>query len=500
MDLLLDYALSFVGKPYIWGGEHAARGYDCCLAKGSMVHTSNGFIPIEDVRVGDHVLTNDSGCVSTKRVERVFVNGVSKVFRINTGNASIRCTENHRFLSMRENKAAHSSVRLKSKRLEWVDARDLSSGDVVLMATRINRVTEYPVSLESLKFLGAMFGDGTTHADGGGFSLCFVGAKKIALHDEFVAAAVDGIGFKNKVAYNDSAGLMFNDVAATKRLADLGFYGKSHERKLPNYFHLLSDDQIAAFLYGYAKADGHQYARKRGESGVSFSSASEAFIKGLRLELLSRGHNVSNITVNKREKPITIRGKLVKNARNLYVFCHYNKSKRYGLGYPAVGCTQDPYKHFAVSPEFTFRRVRSVEPDGLDETFDLTVEGTHNYFAEGFVVHNSGLVQELLASCGEDPKGDQTAQTLFAALSQDAKWNEWKCGALAFYGSDLKNLTHVAMLLDQYRCIEAGGGGHKTLTVDDAIRQKAMVRIRLVRARVDLQAVIRPRYAKIGLI
>ena len=31
----------------------------------------------------------------------------------------------------------------------------------------------------------------------------------------------------------------------------------------------------------------------------------------------------------------------------------------------------------------------SIEPDGEEETFDLTVEGLHNFVAEDIVVHNS---------------------------------------------------------------------------------------------------------------
>lgn len=38
------------------------------------------------------------------------------------------------------------------------------------------------------------------------------------------------------------------------------------------------------------------------------------------------------------------------------------------------------------SPRYT--RVVSVQPDGEDDVFDLTVEGTHNFMANGLVVHN----------------------------------------------------------------------------------------------------------------
>lgn len=114
----------------------------------------------------------------------------------------------------------------------------------------------------------------------------------------------------------------------------------------------------------------------------------------------------------------------------------------------------------------------------------------------------SGLVQEILAAGGEDPEGDQTAQGLFDYFNANgrAEWNAYKLGALAFYGESVTKITHVAFCVDQYRCIEAGGGGSKTTTPEIAESQGAMVRMRLITRRRDLAAVLRPRYRAVGSI
>lgn len=104
----------------------------------------------------------------------------------------------------------------------------------------------------------------------------------------------------------------------------------------------------------------------------------------------------------------------------------------------------------------------------------------------------SGLVQELLASCGIDPPGDQTAQGLYDHFSIVGT-REKGCGALAFYGKE-KAIVHVGMMLDDYRIIEAGGGGSKTTSLQAAETQNAYVRIRHLHARLDLFAVIMPKY------
>lgn len=112
----------------------------------------------------------------------------------------------------------------------------------------------------------------------------------------------------------------------------------------------------------------------------------------------------------------------------------------------------------------------------------------------------SGFIQELLSSVGMDPPGDQTAQALYNFFDKNGKYNSYGVGALAFYGKSVTEIIHVAMMVDQWRIIEAGGGGSKTKTKEEAARDNAYVRIRLLKHRPDLVAVIKPRYSTIGML
>lgn len=114
----------------------------------------------------------------------------------------------------------------------------------------------------------------------------------------------------------------------------------------------------------------------------------------------------------------------------------------------------------------------------------------------------SGFIQILLASVGEDPPGDQTAQALYNYFSSNghATWNHYSMGALAFFGESATKITHVGMLLDQYRMIEAAGGNSRTQTRTDAEDKGAFVKISLLSRRSDLVAILKPYYRKIGRI
>jgi len=54
----------------------------------------------------------------------------------------------------------------------------------------------------------------------------------------------------------------------------------------------------------------------------------------------------------------------------------------------AEAVDSDELRHLASSDVF-WDRVVSIEPDGEDDVYDLTVDGLHNFVAEDMSVHNS---------------------------------------------------------------------------------------------------------------
>lgn len=105
----------------------------------------------------------------------------------------------------------------------------------------------------------------------------------------------------------------------------------------------------------------------------------------------------------------------------------------------------------------------------------------------------SGFVQEILASMGLDPRGDQTAQGLFNYFQEkgcilDAP----TAGALLFFGKDENRITHIAFCINDWQMIEAGGGGRRCRTFKDAAEHNAFVRIRRCDNRDDVIACLYP--------
>lgn len=108
----------------------------------------------------------------------------------------------------------------------------------------------------------------------------------------------------------------------------------------------------------------------------------------------------------------------------------------------------------------------------------------------------SGLVIELLQSCGLLPyKFDTPSQGLHDRFINNSIKSEASFGALAFFGKSKTKITHVGFMIDNFRMIEAGGGGKHIKTLKDAIKYNAFIRIRPVTWRKDLITIIKPKYS-----
>lgn len=110
----------------------------------------------------------------------------------------------------------------------------------------------------------------------------------------------------------------------------------------------------------------------------------------------------------------------------------------------------------------------------------------------------SGFVQELLASVGVDIPGDQTAQQLYNHFATHGR-KQQTAGALAFYGPYASKIRHVGFCIDHYRQISSTGGGPQVMTLRDAIKFKAFVKIRPIDYRADFLVCLKPDYSTIGL-
>lgn len=372
------------GKPYRFGVEvqlgfqwfFQAKAWDC-LTADTIVHTARGPVRIDEVEVGDAVWSWDEANLRPHKIERVEERPASPVFRLRTRSRSIRATADHRLLVLRRDRG---NIPV-NWRAEWVPMRDIERGDVVVT------LDSHPAPDQEMRLpngvvvnddvawlLGVFLGDGNLRR--GGFDICVFGDQRERVAD--VLERVVGV----RGTPTDKNGLIVNSVEWAAVVAEVGFPvgTTASTKRVPSIIPRLGASGQRAFLAGYAFADGHL----DGRGHQTYSSCSRALVAEVRALHIGLGDNVSNLTEMKRTKPIVINGVTVKNAQPLWSFAWYPDSRRVNSE------LLDTYGARRALPDraFSAQPVLAVTPDGTEATWDIEVEGSHNFAANGLIVHN----------------------------------------------------------------------------------------------------------------
>lgn len=378
------------GKPYRFGAEvqigltwfFQAKAWDC-LTADTIVHTARGPVRIDEVEVGDAVWSWDEANLRPHKIERVEERPASPVFRLRTRSRSIRATADHRLLVLRRDRG---NIPV-NWRAEWVPMRDIERGDVVVT------LDSHPAPDQEMRLpngvvvnddvawlLGVFLGDGNLRR--GGFDICVFGDQRERVAD--VLERVVGV----RGTPTDKNGLIVNSVEWAAVVAEVGFPvgTTASTKRVPSIIPRLGASGQRAFLAGYAFADGHL----DGRGHQTYSSCSRALVAEVRALHIGLGDNVSNLTEMKRTKPIVINGVTVKNAQPLWSFAWYPDSRRVNSE------LLDTYGARRALPDraFSAQPVLAVTPDGTEATWDIEVEGSHNFAANGLIVHNCSELTE----------------------------------------------------------------------------------------------------------
>lgn len=143
-----------------------------CLPGGSMVHTKEGLVPIEDIKIGDEVMTMEG----YEKVTNTFEQGEQKLVRINTQDGYFRCTPNHLM-----------AVCTSYDTYDWKQASELKAGDRLISSrfqidgqdtnlpewkydkpdgsTTCKDITIPPLDEDMAWLIGLFQGDGYTYAN-----------------------------------------------------------------------------------------------------------------------------------------------------------------------------------------------------------------------------------------------------------------------------------------------------------------------------------------------
>ena len=347
----------------ILSGEIEAPDILCggtpCFVAGTMVLTQDGYKPIENIAVGDMVMTHKG------RLRKVLRTG-SKLAEVGTlkmvGHKGFTCTPNHPFLSVLKKDREPID---ENAPFDWIDAKDLPGRqwcspvryEKTLCSFRSPKLTNLK---DLLYFAGFYVGDGYIRGWTGktkkAVVLCLNEAKLNLFRARFphLCGTVTSNGTSLKVT--------IYDTALANWLTD-NFGELAHQKKIPSW--LYGSKHLSEFVTGYLLTDGCSQGNR-----LSFSTTSKALAYGICDLLNLSGLTASTKYIEVKPKK-TIEGRTV-NQRPWWQIRGFENSRksRYANGYLC-------------------RTVQSYEQsNSTSQVFNLEVEEDNSYIAEGAAVHN----------------------------------------------------------------------------------------------------------------
>ncbi|MEK6842096.1 MAG: SufD family Fe-S cluster assembly protein [Nanoarchaeota archaeon] len=386
---------------------------------------------IKSIKTGDNVFVwdEDTNSIKTSKVKSKIFSGNKKVYRLSSGGREIEASSNHPFLTLirEKNNPNHKKGFFK---LVWKPLEELKRGDLVgiikklphkgksyhLPKIKIGKEVSSKNQYSSFKMdtsylynknikipeetnkdfmwlMGLIMGDG--HIDLKNNKINIATHEKEDYRDDLIKLLKKL--FNYNVTEKKERYIIVNSKILCELFSEIGFSGTADTKKMPPWVFTLPEKQIFSLLAGYIDSDGHI-----SKNAVYLTSVSKNLLEDVKFLGIQIGLWGSKIFEHGKARNSEILGKKVrlkdswrlffngKNVKSLPLKCKAKKDKINKLKTRRNYSSSKGFNFKSkVNEEIGFSRVNKIEETGIKPTFDIEVEGYHNFIANGLIVHNS---------------------------------------------------------------------------------------------------------------
>ena len=413
------YALRQAGWPDdrpIWTGSCP------CFPEDTIIHTREGLIPIQDVRVGMEVLTH------RKRWRKVLRTGSDSdketIILDGGGHWGMECTPNHPFLTS-DNDWIRADCMLDKN---WININEQPH---VPVPKDMNDSLEIDITSEAFAYVLGFW------LRNGGINKHTIYVKDSIRKSELLPTAIKACGMDYMMACDpQSYAITFNLLypgLADFLIRNFTRFGlDDNNKKLPVWLFSMHPEYLETFVKGWRDSDGY-HSSSGGYSSLVVKS--RQLVVGLKFILVSLGY-MPNIELIHSRKDTDWLGE----ARQTDEYFRVTWIER--------GCFDD------ISSLGGVGRVAHILPGRRVTVYNLEVEEDNSYVADGIIVHNcqpfsaagqrKGTADErhlwpaffwLISQCKPDTViGEQVASkdalTWFDLVSADLEGAHYSCAAI----------------------------------------------------------------------
>ena len=380
-----------------------------CFPAGTLVLTSERLKPIEEVTVGDMVLTHKN---RWRRVLKVGSHQSDTIILTGQGVNSLECTGNHPFLADEKHPvwdtANHSYKRHLTGKPAWTPAGmmegrfwfNLNAAVEPLPVPECDPAgrTTFTLSAPFFYFVGRWLGNGCAL-----MKQTYVYCSHDQADDLEAKLADTGLHWAR--AEKETTTLFTCSSTALYDWLITNFGVPANGENLPAWVFAMNREWREQLFLGYIQSDGTQT-----RNGYSSTSINRRLCIGMKILASGLGYAVSMTrTVNKRNQCV-IDGRRV--TEHPYYRLQYTRQPRSAV------MSQDGFWGLVR---------RKAEGHRNITVYNMEVEDDHSYTADGIAVHNcqafsvAGLRKAL-----DDPRGQLMLEYLRACYQIDPEWIVWE--------------------------------------------------------------------------
>jgi len=406
------------------------------------------------------------------------------------GGRQIKVTGDHS-LFKKNHRAQYSAVAAPVHAMNTRDSIATVSNLPVELPDRLE-VNSIPITDDLLTYCGVWLADGCyaekgviISAGGDMEMLSFVQSFSASYSEKiegFLERAIDvvGIGALNnyqkararttlsmleekKAAFgfrmNSKGDIWCHSVTLMRLLQSLQLSGYSGDKDIPEWVHTLSDRQIGRLLRGYFSGDG---CVPTDDGSIRASSSSRKLLEHVRVLLLRLG--IDSIIYQNDSKT-----GFKHTSPGWVLAIHQNESKTRFISSVGllqkkknakVKLTRRRYTRYPIA----WRRIRKIAPvTSHDRVYDLSVEGTQRFIANGLLAHNS--VRWLKTMKNPDPALVRNMRKFMAGKKPDKEIFDGitSSNVNSFLSSLVEGLSLSAKVFRTY---------HATKTVEESLKSR----------------------------
>lgn len=412
-----DIARFFRVPPHMIGDVDGSTSWGC-LPSSTPVFTVTGPRAIADIEPGEEVWSLGADALVPSKVTAKRMTGVRPCLTVHTTARALRLTDNHQLPVRRYESIGNHG---RSERgtagwtTQWVRADEIRVGDFVAVPHGTHGVGDVApngrrLTVEAMELCGLYLGNGSL--DGNRIEIAHATAAdclpyyRDAIAREFSAAP-----------YTSATRTRFSSIEA-RDLLECGFTGTAYTKRVPGWVFTLTRELRLALLRGYLDSDGSVQ-----HGVISYSSAHRELLEDMRHLCMSVAVPVGRVYVGRRAGSMTIRGRTYAT-RAKYVLALSSTSSNAAIGSRSPkkqarfrasetaralrherqwrGGVVSKKSHLSPVAGWPYRdvllqRVTAIETSTIAEpVWDLEVEGTESFIADGVIVHNSGIEQQTI--------------------------------------------------------------------------------------------------------